>query len=117
MGRFLVALAVASATALSTPHADAVPSGHWQVQPCPAGQKALWLPRVDGIGTDISCTTEEARNESVKAAAESGSGARLLNAAIAGAQQLADQSVKAEEPCVVGAKAAIGDALGTCVGG
>ncbi|MEU7478912.1 hypothetical protein AB0A63_23200 [Lentzea sp. NPDC042327] len=115
MGRFLVALALSASTALLTPHADAEPAGRWQVEPCPAGQKALWLPRVDTVGTDLSCTTEDARNAAVQEAAGSNDAVRLMNIVIALAQQESDKSVTADAECVVGAKAAIGDALGTCV--
>ncbi|ANZ37850.1 hypothetical protein BBK82_19060 [Lentzea guizhouensis] len=119
MGRFLVALALSASTALLTPQADArtdtQPAGRWQIEPCPAGQKALWLPRVDTVGTDLSCTTEDARNAAVKEAADSGSPKRLMNVAIAGAQQLSDKSITPDSSCVPGAKAAVGDALGTCV--
>jgi hypothetical protein len=116
MGRFLVALALALSTALlTTPHATAAANTRWEIEPCPEGQKALWLPRVDRAGTDLSCTTEDARNAAMQEAANSGSPTRLMNVAIAGAQQLSDQSIKTEDPCVPGAKAAIGDDIGTCV--
>ncbi|HUQ56801.1 hypothetical protein [Lentzea sp.] len=117
MGRFLVALALALGVAMSTPplaHA-AEPATRWQVEPCPAGTKALWLPRVDKPGTDISCTTEEERSAAMQAAAGSGSFLRMANAALAGAQQLSDKSLTPESPCVLGAKGAVGEAIGTCV--
>jgi hypothetical protein len=116
MGRFLVALALTLGFAvLSAPPASAAEGTRWQVTPCAAGSKALWLPRVDKFGTDISCTTEEARAAAVKAAVDSGSPTRMMNVAIAFAQQISDKSLTAESPCVLGAKGAIGDALGTCV--
>ncbi len=116
MGRFLVALALTLGFAVSAPalaHASA--ETRWEVTPCPAGTKALWLPRVEEAGTDISCTTEEARDAAVKAAMESGNPKRMLNVAIAGAQQFADKSLTPESPCVLGAKGAVGEAIGTCV--
>lgn len=116
MGRFLVALALILGFAvLSAPLASASPGTRWQITPCAAGSKALWLPRVDKFGTDISCTTEEARAAAVKAAVDSGSPTRMMNVAIAFAQQISDKSLTAESKCVLGAKGAIGDALGTCV--
>ena len=116
MGRFLVALALTLGFAvLSTPPASASEGTRWQVTPCAAGSKALWLPRVDKFGTDISCTTEEARAAAVKAAVDSGSPTRMMNVAIAFAQQISDKALTAESKCVLGAKGAIGDALGTCV--
>ncbi|WP_086660883.1 hypothetical protein [Lentzea kentuckyensis] len=116
MGRFLVALVLTLGFAvLSTPPASASEGTRWQVTPCAAGSKALWLPRVDKFGTDISCTTEEARAAAVKAAVDSGSPTRMMNVAIAFAQQISDKGLTAESKCVLGAKGAIGDALGTCV--
>jgi hypothetical protein len=116
MGRFLVALAVMLGfVVLSAPLAHASAATRWQVTPCPSGSKALWLPRVDKFGTDLSCTTEDARAAAVKAAADSGSPTRMMNVAIAFAQQISDRSLTAESPCVLGAKGAIGDAMGTCV--
>lgn len=116
MGRLLAALALASSLiVLSAPLADASEATHWQVAPCPSGSKALWLPRVDKFGTELSCTTEEARGAAVKAAVDSGSPTRMMNVAIAFAQQLSDKALTPESPCVLGAKGAIGDALGTCV--
>ncbi|MDX8051874.1 hypothetical protein SK571_20985 [Lentzea sp. BCCO 10_0798] len=116
MGRFLVALAVVLGFAvLSTPLAHAAPGTRWEIAPCASGSKALWLPRVDKFGTDLSCTTEEARSAAVKAAVDSGSPKRMANVAIAAAQQLSDKSLTATSPCVLGAKGAIGEAIGTCV--
>src|SRR5687768_7027293 len=116
MGRFFVALAIMLGFAvLSAPAAEASPGTRWQITPCPAGSKALWLPRVDKFGTDLSCTTDEARAAAVKEAVDSGSPTRMMNVAIAFAQQISDKSVAAESTCVLGAKAAIGEALGTCV--
>jgi len=116
MGRFLATVLVAlGALVVGAPAASAADPGRWQVQACPSGQKALWLPRVDKFGTDISCTTEEARGVAVKEAVDSGSPTRVMNVAIAFAQQISDKSVTADATCVLGAKAAIGDALGTCV--
>jgi hypothetical protein len=116
MGRFFVALALVLGFAvLSAPHASAAEGTRWEVAPCAAGSKALWLPRVDRFGTEISCTTEEARAAAVKAAVDSGSPTRMMNVAIAFAQQISDKSLTATSPCVLGAKGAIGDALGTCV--
>ncbi|MDX8033606.1 hypothetical protein SK803_25580 [Lentzea sp. BCCO 10_0856] len=116
MGRFLVALALMLGFAvLSPPLAHAAEATRWQVTPCAAGSKALWLPRVDKFGTDISCTTDEARAAAVKAAVDSGSPTRMMNVAIAFAQQISDKSLTAESTCVLGAKGAIGEALGTCV--
>ncbi|MFC3891743.1 hypothetical protein ACFOWZ_09655 [Lentzea rhizosphaerae] len=116
MGRFLVALAITLGFAvLSTPLAHASTATRWQVTPCPSGAKALWLPRVDKFGTDISCTTEEARAAAVKEAVDSGSPTRMMNVAIAFAQQLSDKSLTAESSCVLGTKGAIGEAVGTCV--
>lgn len=116
MGRFLVALALTLGFAvLSAPLASASEGTRWQVTPCASGSKALWLPRVDKFGTDISCTTEEARAAAVKAAVDSGSPTRMMNVAIAFAQQISDKSLTAESKCVLGAKGAIGEALGTCV--
>ncbi|WP_394615563.1 hypothetical protein JNUCC0626_38385 [Lentzea sp. JNUCC 0626] len=115
MGRFLVALALVLGFAvLSSPSAHASAT-RWDVVPCGAGTKALWLPRVTGFGTDISCTTEEARSAAVKAAVDSGSPTRVMNVAIAFGQQLADKSLTASSPCVLGAKGAVGEAIGTCV--
>ncbi|MEU0881168.1 hypothetical protein ABZ345_21380 [Lentzea sp. NPDC005914] len=116
MGRILAALALTSSfLMLSAPLADAAEDAHWQVTPCPSGSKALWLPRVDKFGTELSCSTDEARAAAVKAAVDSGSPTRMMNVAIAFAQQLSDKSLTAQSPCVPGAKGAIGDALGTCV--
>lgn len=119
MGRFFGFLAALALTlgfaTFSAPAANASPGTRWQIAPCPAGSKALWLPRVDKFGTDISCTTDEARAAAVKAAVDSGSPTRMMNVAIAFAQQISDKSVTAESTCVLGAKAAIGEALGTCV--
>jgi hypothetical protein len=116
MGRLLAVTALLlGAMVLNAPNASASAPGRWQIQPCPAGQKALWLPRVDKFGTDIVCTTEEDRAAKVKEAVDSGSPMRVMNVAIAFAQQLSDKSVTAESTCVLGAKAAIGDAIGTCV--
>ncbi len=70
---------------------------------------------MDKFGTDLTCTTEEARAAAVKAAVDSGSPTRMMNVAIAFAQQLSDKSLTPESPCVLGAKGAIGEALGTCV--
>jgi hypothetical protein len=115
MGRFFVALAVMLGFAvLSAPSAHAAGS-RWEVVPCASGTKALWLPRVTGFGTDLSCTTEEARSAAVKAAVDSGSPTRMLNVAIAYSQQLADKSLTPDSPCVLGARGAVGEALGTCV--
>ncbi|WP_143138615.1 hypothetical protein [Lentzea waywayandensis] len=116
MGRFLVALALMLGFAvLSAPLAQAAPGTRWEIVPCAAGSKALWLPRVDKFGTDLSCTTEEARSAAVKAAVDSGSPTRMMNVAIAFAQQLADKSLTASSPCVLGAKGAVGEAIGTCL--
>ena len=116
MGRYLAALALMLGfVVLSAPAAQASAPTRWQVQPCASGTKALWLPRVDKFGTDISCTTEEARAAAVKEAVDSGSPTRMMNVAIAFAQQISDKSLTAESPCVLGAKGAIGEALGTCV--
>lgn len=116
MGRFLVALTIVLGFAvLSAPLAHAAPGSRWDVVPCASGSKALWLPRVDKFGTDLSCTTEEARSAAVKAAVDSGSPTRMMNVAIAFAQQLADKSLTPESPCVLGAKGAVGEAIGTCV--
>ncbi|WP_285644026.1 hypothetical protein [Lentzea sp. NBRC 102530] len=115
MGRFLVALALVLGFAvLSAPSAFASAT-RWDVVPCGSGTQALWLPRVTGFGTDLSCTTEEARSAAVKAAVDSGSPTRMMNVAIAFAQQLADKSLTASSPCVLGAKGAVGEAIGTCV--
>ena len=116
MGRFLVALAIVLGCAVVfTPSANASAGTRWQVAPCPSGTKALWLPRVDKFGTDLSCTTEEARAAVVKEAVDSGSPTRMMSVAIAFAQQIADQSVTADSSCVLGAQAAVGEAIGTCV--
>ncbi|MFS8096516.1 hypothetical protein LFM09_05185 [Lentzea alba] len=116
MGRLLAALALTLGfVVLSAPFAEASEATRWQVAPCPSGQKALWLPRVDKFGTDISCTTEEARAKAVKEAVDSGSPTRMMNVAIAFAQQISDKSLTAESACVLGAKGAIGEAIGTCV--
>lgn len=119
MGRFLgffAALTLALSTAvLTAPLAQASEPTRWQVEPCASGTKALWLPRVDKFGTDISCTTEEARAAAVKEAVDSGSPTRMMNVAIAFAQQISDKSLTAESHCVLGAKGAIGEAIGTCV--
>ncbi|NKE57691.1 hypothetical protein FXN61_12935 [Lentzea sp. PSKA42] len=116
MGRFLAALALMLGfVVLSAPVAAASAPTRWQISPCPSGQKALWLPRVDKFGTDLGCTTEEARAAAVKEAVDSGSPTRMMNVAIAFAQQISDKSLTAESSCVLGAKGAIGDALGTCV--
>lgn len=116
MGRFFLALALVLGFAvLSTPLAHASEGTRWEVVPCAAGTKALWLPRESGAGTDLSCTTEEARSAAVKAARDSGSPTRVMNVAIAFAQQLADKSLTPESPCVLGAKGAVGEAIGTCV--
>jgi hypothetical protein len=100
---------------LSAPFAHASDGTHWLVAPCPSGSKALWLPRVDKFGTDLSCTTDEARGAAVKAAVDSGSPTRMMNVAIAFAQQLSDKALTPESTCVLGAKGAIGEAFGTCV--
>lgn len=116
MGRFLVALAVMLGFAvLSTPLAHAAPGTRWEITPCASGTKALWLPRIDKAGTDLSCTTEEARSAAMKAARDSGSPMRMANVAVAFSQQLADRSLTPESPCVLGAKGAVGEAIGTCV--
>lgn len=116
MGRFFVALAVVLGFAvLSAPVAQAAPGTRWEIVPCAAGTKALWLPRVSEAGTDLSCTTEEARSAAVKAARDSGSPTRLLNVAIAYSQQFADRSITPESTCVLGARGAVGEAIGTCV--
>jgi hypothetical protein len=119
MGRLLgllVALALAMGFAVfSAPLAGASEDTRWLVAPCPSGSKALWLPRVDKFGTDLSCTTEEARGKAVKEAVDSGSPTRIMNVAVAFAKQLADKSLTPESPCVLGAKGAIGEAMGTCV--
>lgn len=116
MGRFFVALAIMLGFAVvSAAPASAAPGTRWEVSPCASGSKALWLPRVDKFGTDLSCTTEEARSAAVKAAVDSGSPTRMMNVAIAFAQQLADKSLTAASPCVPGAKGAVGEAIGTCV--
>ncbi|SDN85742.1 hypothetical protein SAMN05421507_101515 [Lentzea jiangxiensis] len=116
MRRFLLALGlVFGFVVFSAPAASAADNTRWQVEPCPAGTKALWLPRVDRVGTDLSCTTEEARSAAVEAAADSGSPTRVMNVVIAAAQQFADRSLTAESPCVLGAKGAVGEAIGTCV--
>ncbi|GHH58917.1 hypothetical protein GCM10017774_81050 [Lentzea cavernae] len=100
---------------VSAPLAHASESTRWEVVPCAAGTKALWLPRESGAGTDISCTTEEARSAAVKAARESGSPTRIANVAVAYSQQFADRSITPESTCVLGAKGAVGEAIGTCV--
>ena len=82
---------------------------------CVAAALGKLGPRVDKFGTDISCTTEEARAAAVKAAVDSGSPTRMMNVAIAFAQQISDKALTAESKCVLGAKGAIGEALGTCV--
>lgn len=115
MGRFLVALALVLGSAVLSAPAAQASATRWEVAPCASGTKALWLPRVSGFGTDISCTTEEARSAAVKAAVDSGSPTRVMNVAIAYAQQLADKSLTVASPCVLGAKGAVGEALGTCV--
>lgn len=119
MGRFLgfsAALALTLGFAvLAAPPAGASAPTRWQVAPCATGTKALWLPRVEKFGTDISCTTEEARAAAVKEAVDSGSPMRMMNVAIAFAQQVADKSLTPESACVLGAKGAIGEAIGTCV--
>ncbi|WP_143115968.1 hypothetical protein [Lentzea xinjiangensis] len=116
MGRFLVAVALALGfTVLTPPLAGAAEPTRWEITPCAAGTKALWLPREDTAGTDISCTTEEARDAAVQAARDSGNLMRMLNAAIALAQQASDKSLTPDSPCVLGAKAAIGESMGTCV--
>ncbi|MCG8925129.1 hypothetical protein [Lentzea sp. CC55] len=116
MGRFLVALALALGFTVSAPPlAGAAEPTRWEITPCAAGTKALWLPREDRAGTDISCTTEEARDAAVLAARDSGSLMRMMNVAIALAQQASDRSLTPESPCVPGAKGAIGEAIGTCV--
>lgn len=115
MGRFLVALALVLGFAVLSAPAAQASATRWEVAPCASGTKALWLPRVTGFGTDISCTTEEARSAAVKSAMDSGSPTRVMNVTIASAQQLADKSLKPDSPCVLGAKGAVGDALGTCV--
>jgi hypothetical protein len=119
MGRFLgfiAALAVMLGLVVFTAAlANAAVGTRWQITPCPSGTKALWLPRVAKFGTDISCTTEEARAAAVKEAVDSGSPMRMMNVAIAFAQQISDKSLTPESSCVLGAKGAIGDAIGTCV--
>ncbi|MFI6097307.1 hypothetical protein ACIA8G_17210 [Lentzea sp. NPDC051213] len=116
MGRFFAALALTLGfVALSAPVAAAAAPTRWEVSPCASGQKALWMPRVDKFGTDLSCTTEEVRAAAVKAAVDSGSPMRMMNIAIAFAQQISDSSLTAESPCVLGAKGAIGEAIGSCV--
>ncbi|MFD4642127.1 hypothetical protein ACFWN2_32810 [Lentzea sp. NPDC058436] len=116
MGRFFVALALMLGFAvLSAPLALASPGSRWEVVPCASGTKALWLPREVGAGTDLSCTTEEARSAAVKAARDSRSPTRLLNVAIAYSQQLADKSITPDSSCVLGARGAVGEAIGTCV--
>ena len=116
MGRFFVALAIMLGFAvLSAPLAHAAPDTRWEIAPCAPGTKALWLPRVDKAGTDLSCTTEESRSAAVKAARDSGSLTRMANVAIAFSQQLSDKSLTPTSPCVLGAKGAIGEAIGTCV--
>ncbi|GAA3633994.1 hypothetical protein C8D88_109229 [Lentzea atacamensis] len=119
MGRLLGFVAALALTVgfvvFSGPPASASAPTRWQIAPCPAGSKALWLPRLDKFGTDISCTTEEARATAVKEAVDSGSPTRMMNVAIAFAQQISDKSLTPESPCVLGAKGAIGEAIGTCV--
>ncbi|MEV6240381.1 hypothetical protein [Lentzea sp. NPDC051838] len=116
MGRLLAALALTLGfVVISAPSASASDATHWLVAPCPAGSKALWLPRADKFGTDLSCTTEQARAAAVKAAVDSGSPTRMMNVALAFAQQLSDKSLTPQSPCVLGAKGAIGEAFGTCV--
>ncbi|MCR3746166.1 hypothetical protein [Lentzea californiensis] len=116
MGRFFVALALMLGFAvLSAPLAHAAPDTRWEIVPCAPGTKALWLPRADEFGTDLSCTTEEARSAAVQAARDSGSPTRLMSVAVAFSQQLADKSITPTSPCVLGAKGAVGEAIGTCV--
>ncbi|SDF91487.1 hypothetical protein SAMN05216553_104154 [Lentzea fradiae] len=116
MGRFLVALALTVGFAVYAPAlAQAAEDTRWQIEPCAEGTRALWLPRVDRAGTDISCTTEDARAVAVAEAIGSGSLMRMANVAVAGAQQVSDQSLTPESPCVLGAKGAIGNDIGTCV--
>ena len=116
MGRFFLALVLLLGFAVwSAPLASASEGTRWDIVPCPAGTKALWLPRESEAGTDLSCTTEEARSAAVKAARDSGSPTRLLNVAVAYSQQLADKSITPESTCVLGARGAVGEAIGTCV--
>ncbi len=117
MGRlFVVTALLLGAMVVGAPGASASAPGRWAIQPCGSGLKALWLPRVEKFGTDLACATKEDRAARVKAAVDSGSPTRMMNVAIAFAQQISDKSVTVESPCVAGAKAAIGeDVIGTCV--
>lgn len=115
MGRFLVALALTAGFAVYAPAlASAAEDTRWQIEPCAEGTRALWVPRADRAGTDLSCTTEEALAAAVSEAATRGL-TGLANVAIAGAQQASDQSLTPESPCVLGARGAIGNDIGTCV--
>lgn len=112
----MVTALLLGAMVVGAPAASAAAPGRWQVQACGEGLKALWLPRVERLGTDLACTTEEERAAQVKAAMDSGSMTRMMNVALAFAQQLSDKSVKPDSSCVVGAKAAISEtSIGTCV--
>jgi hypothetical protein len=51
----------------------------------------------------------------VKAAVDSGRPTRVMNVAIAYAQQLTDESITPESPCVLGPKGAVSEAIGTCL--
>jgi len=116
MRRLLAALALTlSFVALSTQPATASTGTRWLVAPCAPGTKALWLPRVDKFGTDLNCATEQARAAAVKAAVDSGSPTRMMNAALAFAQQISDKSLTPDSPCVLGAKGSINEEFGTCV--
>lgn len=116
MGRLLVVTALLlGAMVVGAPGASASAPGRWQIQPCGQGLKALWMPRVEKFGTDLTCATDEERATVVKAAVDSGSPTRMMNVAIAFAQQISDKAVTPDSTCVVGAKAAIGDDPGTCV--
>lgn len=116
MGRLLVVTALLlGAMVVGAPGASASAPGRWQIQPCGAGLEALWLPRVEKFGTDLACTTEDERAARVKQAVDSGSPTQMMNVALAFAQQISDRSVTPESSCYVGAKAAIGEAIGTCV--
>jgi hypothetical protein len=116
MRRLLAALALTlSFVALFAQPATAATGTRWLVAPCAPDTKALWLPRVDKFGTDLNCATEQARAAAVKAAVDSGSPTRMMNVALAFAQQISDKSLTPDSPCVQGAKGAIGEAFATCV--
>ena len=83
----------------------------------PRGNKSEVLAELVGGQLLLKLCTEKRAvpGSAVKAAVDSGSPTRMMNVAIAFAQQISDKALTAESKCVLGAKGAIGDALGTCV--